>query len=121
MDETEAHGEDEVFHVSENVYRVPDSVQKFTKVPVLSMGWVRGAERVRPFRVAAEVRMVSAMREELETLGVRVSQDIDHSRMGFNTGSAKYAFIGGSKSKRTAAAMRRWGKRSWRLRSLDGG
>lgn len=79
VDEMEAHGEDEVYGMSENIYRVPGSVQKFTKILVQSMGWVGGTESMRPFTVATEMKMITAMRDELETLGVRVSQNLDHN------------------------------------------
>jgi hypothetical protein len=89
VDEMEAHGEDEVYGMSENIYRVPGSVQKFTKILVQSMGWVGGTESMRPFTVATEMKMITAMRDELETLGVRVSQNLDHNWMGFNNGKVK--------------------------------
>jgi hypothetical protein len=54
--------------------------------------------------------LVKAMREELYKVGVEVSMNIDHSQMGFNSNNMKYAFIGGSNSGRTAAAMRELGK-----------
>ncbi len=79
VDEIEAHGEEKVDGMSDNMYRVPHSVQKFTKILVQSMGWVGGAESIGPFSVTAEIRKITAMRDELETLGVRVSQNLDHN------------------------------------------
>jgi hypothetical protein len=74
------------------------------------MGWVGGAERVKPISEESEQRIVQALGQDLLGLKVKVSSNIDCSR-GTGSGSkAKYAVIGGSNARKTAEALKRQGR-----------
>ena len=90
---------------------MPDSFHNFERFTLNTLGWVGGAERVRPLPEESERKIVAAMVSDLEGLKVKVSHCIDCSRETGGGGAAKkYVVIGGSNGRKTAEALVRQGR-----------
>jgi len=78
--EMELNGEGMIMISTESSHWVPDSFHNFDKFSLTTLGWVGGAERVKPLPEDSEKRIVEALVRDLESLKVTVSRCIDCGR-----------------------------------------